>query len=78
MPFFRYKAQSRDGEETDGMIQAASENVAADILTDKGFSIISISEEKRGLFEQSLGFLNRVKIQDLVIFSRQLSIIQLS
>lgn len=74
MPYFRYKARDENGENTEGMIQAASPSVAADILNDKGFTILSLVVEKMGLFERSLGFLNRVKIQDLVIFSRQLSV----
>lgn len=74
MPYYRYKAQDDLGEATEGIIQAASQGVAADILSDKGYTITSISEEKIGFFEKSLGFLNRVKIQDLVIFSRQLSV----
>lgn len=74
MPYFRYKAQDETGEQTEGIIQAASQNVAADILTEKGFTIVSMALEKRGILEQSLGFLNRVKIRDLVIFSRQLSV----
>lgn len=74
MPYFRYKAQDDSGESTEGIIQAASQGVAADILSDKGFIILSLSVEKMGLLEKSLGFLNRVKIQDLVIFSRQLAV----
>lgn len=74
MPYYRYKAQDDLGEATEGIIQAASQGVAADILSDKGYTITSISEEKIGFFEKSLSFLNRVKIQDLVIFSRQLSV----
>lgn len=74
MPYYRYKAQDDLGEATEGIIQAASQGVAADILNDKGYTITSLSEEKIGFFEKSLSFLNRVKIQDLVIFSRQLSV----
>lgn len=74
MPYFRYKAQDDSGESTEGIIQAASQGVAADILSDKGFVILSLSVEKMGLLEKSLGLLNRVKIKDLVIFSRQLAV----
>ena len=74
MPYYRYKAQDDLGEDTQGIIQAASQEVASDILSDKGYTIFSLTEEKIGFFEKSLSFLNRVKIQDLVVFSRQLSV----
>ena len=74
MPYFRYKATDENSETIQGMIQAASRDVAAEILTDQGLTILAIDEEKIGFWEKSLKFLNRVKIQDLVIFSRQLSV----
>lgn len=74
MPYFRYKATEDTGESTEGIIQAASPDVAAEILDDKGYTVLSLTEERIGLLERSLGFLNRVKIQDLVLFSRQLSV----
>lgn len=75
MPYFRYKATDENNEVVEGMIQAASQDVAADILVDRDLTILSIDIEKLGLQERSLKILNRVKIKDLVIFSRQLSVI---
>lgn len=75
MPYFRYKATDDNNEVIEGMIQAASQDVAADILVDRDLTILSIETEKLGLQERSLKILNRVKIKDLVIFSRQLSVI---
>lgn len=75
MPYFRYKARDEYNETNEGMIQAASADVAAEMLSDQGLTILSLGEEKRGLWERSLKLLNRVKIKDLVIFSRQLSVI---
>lgn len=75
MPYYRYKAKDKYNETSEGMIQAASEEVAADLLTDKDLTIISLVEEKRSFFEKSLKILNRVKAKDLVVFSRQLSVI---
>ncbi|MFA5021894.1 MAG: type II secretion system F family protein [Patescibacteria group bacterium] len=75
MPYFRYKAQDEEGETIEGMIQAASQDVAADTLADQNLTILFLSEEKVSFFERSLKSLNRVKIKDLVIFSRQLSVI---
>lgn len=75
MPYYRYKATSQDNQTIEGMIQAASPDVAADILSDQDLTILSLAEEKIGFRERSLKFLNRVKIKDLVVFSRQLSVI---
>ncbi len=74
MPYYRYKARDENREAIEGIIQAASSSIAADILNDKGYTILLLSEEKISFLERSLGFLNRVKMQDLVIFSRQLAV----
>ena len=75
MPYFRYKSTDKNNEISDGIIQAASQDVAADVLSDRGLTILSLVEEESSFFERSLKILNRVKIRDLVIFSRQLSVI---
>ncbi|MDD2807454.1 MAG: type II secretion system F family protein [Patescibacteria group bacterium] len=75
MPFYRYKANNIDNETVEGMIQAASSDVAADILNDQNLTILALNEEKISFRERMLRVLNRVKIKDLVIFSRQLSVI---
>ncbi|MFA6322919.1 MAG: type II secretion system F family protein [Candidatus Buchananbacteria bacterium] len=75
MPYFRYKATNQDNQNIEGMIQAASAEVAAELLEDRNYTILSLTEEKRSLIGQSLKIFNRVKSKDLVIFSRQLSVI---
>jgi len=75
MPYYSYKAKDETNETITGVVQAASQDVAADILADQGLTILSLAQEERGFFEKSLKFLNRVKVKDLVIFSRQLSVI---
>jgi len=75
MPYFRYKATDEINQTAEGMIQAASQDVAAEMLADQNLTIISLTEEKISFFERSLKVLNRVKIKDLVVFSRQLSVI---
>lgn len=75
MPFYRYKAADENNKTLQGIIQAASPDVAADILSDKGLTILGITEERLSLRDRSSKLLNRVKLKDLVIFSRQLSVI---
>lgn len=75
MPYYRYKAADESNKTLQGIIQAASPDVAADILSDKGLTILNITEERLSLRDRSSKLLNRVKLKDLVIFSRQLSVI---
>jgi len=75
MPYFRYRTIDQQNEISDGMIQAASADLAADMLTDRGLTVLSLDEEKVSFWERSLKVLNRVRTKDLVIFSRELSVI---
>ena len=75
MPYFRYKTTDNNNETSEGVVQAASQSVAAEILADQELTIISLIEETSSFWERSLKILNRVKAKDLVIFSRQLSVI---
>lgn len=75
MPYYRYKAVDANNKIMAAMIQAASADLASEMLADQGLTILSLKEEKTSFFENSLGFLNRVKTRDLVFFCRQLSVI---
>ncbi|MDP2736965.1 MAG: type II secretion system F family protein, partial [bacterium] len=46
-----------------------------EILAEKGLSVVVISEVSSGKRKFNLDFLNRVKIKDIVIFSRQFSVL---
>ncbi len=75
MPFYRYRATDRDNRVSQGMIQAASADVAAELLADQDLTILTLKEERLSFQDRTLKFLNHVKLKDLVIFSRQLSVI---
>ena len=75
MPNFSYRTQTDTGEIAEGIVQAASSDVAAEILTDRGSTVLSLEELQPSLFQSSLKIFNRIKTKDLVIFSRQLSVI---
>lgn len=75
MPIFRYQARDKKNEVVAGVVQAVSTEVAEELLADQGFTIFNLKEEKEGFFQKSLNILNRVKIKDLVVFSRQLAVI---
>jgi type IV pilus assembly protein PilC len=71
---FKYRAKNQSGEIIEGVIDAPTENVAVDILQEKGLVVLSLQEEKRGLFESDLDkYLSKPNNKDIVIFTRQLS-----
>jgi type IV pilus assembly protein PilC len=75
MPIFRYKAFNQDKKVQEGMVEAISKDYVGEILTEKGFSIVSITEVSQAKKFINLDFLNRVKTKDIVIFSRQFSVL---
>jgi len=75
MAIFKYKALDREKKNVEGLIEAGTEKLAAETLQDKGFSIVSLKKHSEGKGEFSfLSVLNKVKLKDLVIFSRQFSV----
>lgn len=76
MSLFRYKVFSDDGGVISGYIEAASDQEAAEVLRERGFSIIYLNliEEKIKKFKEKLKFASSVKLKEVVIFARQLSV----
>ncbi len=74
MPIYKYKAINKEGKKTSGLVDAVSEDIAIEIIRDRGGEITSIREEKQRQ-EIDLPFLNRIKVKDIVIFSRQFSVL---
>ena len=72
MPLFTYKAKDLDGNIVKGMIDGANEQLAVGTLKDQGLTVIDINEKKQMAFGGAV--LNRVKPRDLVVFSRQFSV----
>ncbi len=74
MPSYRYAAKERTGRSLAGMLEAADEKVAANLLRKQDLIIISIKEEKKK--EKSsgkTGSSHKVRLSELVLFSRQLA-----
>ncbi|NQT49896.1 type II secretion system F family protein [Candidatus Kuenenbacteria bacterium] len=75
MSLYNYRAKTTENDEMlEGVVEAESESLAVDILEDKGYIVLSLEQKKTGLAALEISF-DRVKIKDLVIFSRQLSIL---
>lgn len=75
MAVFDYKARSTEGVPANGAVVAPTENVAYDVLKERGLIIISLEERKEGaLFRDPLAYFHRVKVKEQVIFARQLAV----
>lgn len=68
MPQFRYVAKDTQGQTINGIIEANDNAFAVSILHKKGLTIINLTPEKERAFKK-----RKVKLDDLVIFSRQLA-----
>ncbi len=69
---FNYKARTKEGELQVGNIEAVSRDIAANILLSHGLFVLSIEPASTGgIFTRLTNFFERVKIGDLMIFTRQ-------
>lgn len=76
MPRYDYRANDAEGKTLSGVIEAPNVEMATDTLTDRGLTVASIQEAaKKSVFEMDLPFIGQVGIRDLVIFSRQFSVL---
>ena len=72
MSLYKYIAKDRKGQSVSGTLQAGSEPEVADILHKKELVVVSI-EISEGSFNKAKHGDKKVKLDDLVIFSRQLA-----
>ncbi|MDP3800005.1 MAG: type II secretion system F family protein [bacterium] len=75
---FNYQARTAQGSIQTGVVEAPNKDVAVETLHRYGLVILEILEEEKGFalsLSGELPFFNKVKNQDLVIFSRQLSVL---
>jgi type IV pilus assembly protein PilC len=71
---FKYQARNKNGELQVGFVDAASKDAAVSVLTSHDLFVLSIaSAERRGLQDSAFRFINRVKLKDLMIMTRQLA-----
>jgi type IV pilus assembly protein PilC len=72
MAKFKYNARTQDGELQTGFVDAANRQAAMNILTGHDLFILSLEgAEKISWFQKTFNFLNRVKINDVMVFTRQ-------
>lgn len=75
---FNYKARKISGEIFQGVVEAPTEEIAADVLMDRGLSVITLERIGRQTLDKkqklSLHFRGLIKRKDVVILARQLSV----
>lgn len=73
MPTFLYTARDKGGEKIKGKVEAKSREVAANILRERNFFIVSLRESGETSFSELRDLFNKVKKDDIVNFTRQLA-----
>jgi len=72
MAKFRYNARTQEGELQTGFVDAANRQSALNILTGHGLFVLKLENtEKTSWFQKTFRFINRVKLKDLMVFTRQ-------
>lgn len=70
---FKYQARTKTGDLSNGVVTAASQAKAEQLLADNGLVIVSLVEQQESLLNRIDFLSNRVGYKDLVLFSRQFS-----
>ena len=74
MPQYLYKARDKEGGLHTGTMEARGKEAVADQLSGQGYIPVQIEESESSLQRPDLlAWFSRVKAQDIIIFSRQLS-----
>ena len=71
MPNYKYTAKNRNSETLNGILESKSQAEAEELLHQKGLIIVSLKQTSARAAKEK--FSNRVPLDDLVIFSRQLA-----
>lgn len=71
---FKYQARTKDGELQVGNVESFSKEGAVNILTSHGLFLLSLeSAEEKHWYDGIVAIFKRIKLDDLVIFTRQFS-----
>ncbi|HTK04311.1 MAG TPA: type II secretion system F family protein [Candidatus Eisenbacteria bacterium] len=75
MPRYDYKARDAQNNSVEGLVEADTVDIATDTLKDRGLFVLSIEEHKDSAMSFEIPFFNKIPIKELVIFSRQFSVL---
>jgi len=71
---FNYQTRTKEGEIVAGTIEASSKEAAINILQRQGFYITYLKETRPPFYARQVEIFQKTSLQDIVLFSRQLSI----
>ncbi len=71
---FNYQARTKQGEIYSGSIQASSKDAAVSVLRERGLFPTFLEELTVPIYRKKIKFLERITKKDIIVFSRQLSI----
>ena len=74
MPVYNYKALDYKGKKVRGMVNAFNKRAAEERLTARGYEISAITDKTDSLELKLLILINPINIKQIVIFSRQFSV----
>lgn len=74
MPQFTYTAKRDDGRTVTGIVEAACEKAAQNLVEEKGLVLLSLNEYKISFFARPFSILKPVKRDEMVAFSRELAV----
>ena len=76
---FNYQAKGKKGKTQSGVIEASSREAALALLATHNLFVTFLeAAEARPLFEKNIAFFERVSLRDIMMFSRQLSVMFVS
>ena len=70
---FSYRVKNEEGKTLEGVLEASSLDHASKLLRGRGYLIIKVDEEKESEIKELMRRFERVKVDDVVNFTRQLS-----
>lgn len=70
---FNYQARTKEGEVQVGVVEASSRETAFSLLQKHGFYVTYLEEAKAPFYAQKIELFSRISARDIVLFSRQLS-----
>jgi type IV pilus assembly protein PilC len=74
MPIYQYTAVNSQGKKTSGLLNAFNRRAADERLQELGMTNVSLNDKTDSLDLKITTFLNPVSVKDLVVFSRQFSV----
>ncbi|MCU0679147.1 MAG: hypothetical protein MUC28_01710, partial [Planctomycetes bacterium] len=75
MAVYRYKALNKEKQVIQGLVEAPSEKQAIEILKEKEYAIISLKIKSAGGGGKLNFSFGKIKPKDMVVFSRQFSVL---